>query len=163
MEFTPVKQEKVDDLIRKAAKEGAGHVVPVVKCVGKRDGSKKHTNYVQYLLEGGALVLVNLDNMTARYRGPETGTAKHHAKKQAAREKKAAERAARKVAREAKKSAPNPVIKAASRKALAAIADKPAAKPQWTEAQELTIKTYQSATGVNRAQAIRALRAAGKL
>ena len=62
---------------RKAAKEGAGRVVPVIKCVGKRDGSKKHSNYAQYLLEGGALVFVNLDNMAlAKYRGPETKTAK---------------------------------------------------------------------------------------
>jgi hypothetical protein len=163
MEFTRAKQEKVDDLVRKATKEGAGHVVPVLKCVGKRDGSKKHTNYVQYLLEGGALVLVNLDNMTAKYRGPETDTAKHHAKKQAVLEKKAAERASRKSAREAKKAAPKPVMKATSRKALAAIADKPAAKPEWTEAQELLIQTHQAANRVKRGQAIRALRAADKL
>ncbi len=90
-------------------------------------------------------------------------TATHHAKKQAALEKKAAERAARKAAREAKKSAPKPVMKGTSRKALAAIADKPAAKSEWTEAQELTIKTYQGANGVKRGAAIRALRAAGKL
>jgi hypothetical protein len=163
MEFPKAKQEKVDDLVRKAAKEGASHVVPVIKCVGKRDGSKKHTNYVQYLLEGGALVLVDLDNMTAKYRGPDTDTAKHHAKKQAALEKKAAERAARKAAREPKKSAPKPVMKSISRKALAAIADKPATKPEWTEAQELTIKTYQGANGVKRGAAIRALRTAGQL
>jgi hypothetical protein len=148
MEFTPAKQEKVDDLVRKAAKKGASHVVPVLKCVGKRDGSKKHTNYVQYLLEGGALVLGNLDSMTAKYRGPETDTAKHPAKKQTALEKKAAECAARKAAREAKKSASKPVMKATSKKALAAIADKPAAKPEWTEARELTIKTSQGANGV---------------
>lgn len=162
MEFTPAKQEKVDDLVRKAAKEGVGHVVPVVKCVGIRDGSKKHTNYVQYLVEGGALVLVNLDNMTAKYRGPGTDTAKHHGKKHATLEKKAAERAARKAAREAKNSAPKPVMKATSERALAAIADK-SAKAVWTEAQELTIKSYQAANGVKRGQAIRALRAAGKL
>jgi hypothetical protein len=163
MEFSKAKQEKVDDLVRKAAREGAGHVVPVVKCVGKRDGSKKHTNYAQYLLEGGALLLVNLDNMTAKYRGPETDTAKHHAKKQAALEKNAAERAARKAAREAKKSAPKPVMKVTSKNALAAIADKPSARSEWTEAQELMIKTYQGANGVKRGQAIRALRAANKL
>jgi hypothetical protein len=104
MEFTPVKQAKIDDLVRKAAKEAAGHVVPVVKCVGKRDGSKKHTNYAQYLLEGGAVVFVNLDAMTAKYRGPETKTAKIHAKRQAALEKRKADRAARKQAREAKKA-----------------------------------------------------------
>jgi len=103
MEFTPAKQEKVDDLVRKAAKEGAGHVVPVMKCVGKRDGSKKHSNYAQYLLEGGALVFVNLDNMTAKYRGPETKTAKNHARKVAALEKRKEDRAARKEARETKK------------------------------------------------------------
>ena len=162
MEFTPAKQEKVDDLVRKAAKDGAGHVVPILKCVGKRDGSKKHTNYVQYLLEGGALVLVNLDTMIAKYRGPETDTSKHHAKKQAALEKKAAERAARKAAREAKKPVPRPAMKATSKKAQAAIADKPA-KAAWTETQELAIRTYQTANGVKRGQAIRALRAAGKL
>jgi hypothetical protein len=103
MEFSKAKHEKVDDLVRKAAKEGAGHVVPVVKCVGKREGSKKHSNYVQYLLEDGALVFVNLDNMTAKYRGPETKTAKNHARKAAALEKRKADRAARKEAREAKK------------------------------------------------------------
>lgn len=110
MEFTPAKQEKVDDLVRKAAKEGAGHVVPVIKCVGKRDGSKKHSNYAQYLLEGGALVFVNLDNMTAKYRGPETKTAKNHARKVAALEKSKADRAARKQARE-QKTAKKPEVK----------------------------------------------------
>ena len=110
MEFTPAKQEKVDDLVRKAAKEGTGHVVPVVKCVGKRDGSKKHSNYAQYLLEGGALVFVNLDNMTAKYRGPETKTAKIHAKWQDDREKAKADRAARKQARE--QQAKKPAVKA---------------------------------------------------
>lgn len=106
MEFPKAKQEKVDDLVRKAAKEGVGHVVPVVKCVGKRDGSKKHTNYAQYLLEGGALVFVNLDSMAAKYRGPETKTAKIHAKRQGAREKAKADRAARKQAREQKANTP---------------------------------------------------------
>lgn len=77
--------------------------MPVIKCVGKRDGSKKHGNYAQYLLEGGALVFVNLDNMTANYRGPETKTAKNHARKLAALEKRKADRAARKEARGSKK------------------------------------------------------------
>lgn len=103
MEFSKAKQEKVDDLVRKAAKEGAGHVVPVIKCVGKREGSKKHSNYAQYLLEGGALVFVNLDSMSAKYRGADTPTAKLHAKREAALEKRKADRAARKEAREAKK------------------------------------------------------------
>jgi hypothetical protein len=111
MEFSKAKQEKVDDLVRKAAKEGAGHVVPVIKCVGKRDGSKKHSNYAQYLLEGGALVFVNLDNMAAKYRGPETKTAKNHARKVAALEKRKADRAVRKQAREQKTGKKSEVAK----------------------------------------------------